>query len=392
VYPAFGTSVPAGLVSRACRSAKKSENKIMKKIVFAALCAAMTGVVSLPAEAKTVTDVLGRQVEVPDNPQRVLLGFYFEDFYAIVGDNAYDRVVGISRGRWHDWRNSQWKAYAKVAPKIEDFVDIGMTSNAEMNLESALAARPDVAILAAAQYKALGETAEKLEAAGVPIVTVDFNAQTVPTHVASALTIGAVMGTEERAKKLADEYQAAVADVQARIAKAGGEKKRVYVELGNKGAGEYSVSYAKQMWGGVIDLAGGANIADGAIEGRAPLNPEHVLASNPQVVLIAGSYWTRTEGSVVMGFGVDTEKTKAGLRPYTGRAGWSELDAVKNGQVYAVYHGGARTLYDYALLQYIAKALYPEAFADVDPQATLERFYETYLPIRAEGSFMVHLD
>lgn len=364
----------------------------MKKQIFAAALAAFASFGAISAEAKTVTDVLGREVDVPDNPQRVLLGFYFEDFYAIVGDNAYDRVVGISKGRWHDWRNSQWKAYAKVAPRIEELVDIGMTSNNEMNLEAALAARPDVAILAAAQYKSLGDVAAKLEAAGVPIVTVDFNAQTVPTHVASALAIGAVMGTEERAKKLADEYSAAVADVQARIAKAGGTKKRVYVELGNKGAGEYGSSYSKQMWGGVIDLAGGQNIADGAIDGRAPLNPEYVLASNPEVILISGSYWTRSQKSVVMGFGVDPEETRARLRPYIERPGWAGFDAVKNGQVHAVYHGGARTLYDYASLQYIAKVLYPEAFADVDPEKTLKRFYETYLPVKAEGSFMVKLD
>ncbi len=362
----------------------------MKRQILAAALAAFACLGS--AEAKTVTDVLGRQVEVPDDPQRVLLGFYFEDFYAIVGDKAYDRVVGISKGRWHDWRNSQWQAYAKVAPRIEELADIGMTANGELNLEVALAARPDVAILAAAQYKGLGEVAAKLEAAGVPIVTVDFNAQTVPTHVASALAIGAVMGTEDRARKLADDYAAAVADVEARVKAAGGDMKRVYVELGDKGAGEYGVSYAKQMWGGVIDLAGGANIADGAIDGRAPLNPEYVLASNPQVILIPGSYWVRSDKSVVMGFGVDPEETRARLRLYTDRPGWAGLDAVRNGEIHALYHGGARTLYDYAFLQYVAKVLYPEAFADVDPEQSLKRFYETYLPIKAEGSFMVKLD
>jgi len=54
---------------------------------------------SLAAKAAsiTVTDTAGRSVEVPANPQRVLLGFYFEDFLAIVGPDAYDRVVAISR-------------------------------------------------------------------------------------------------------------------------------------------------------------------------------------------------------------------------------------------------------------------------------------------------------
>jgi hypothetical protein len=65
------------------------------------------------------------------------------------------------------------------------------------------------------------------------------------------------------------------------------------------------------------------------------------------------------------------------------------LNAVKNGEVHSVYHGGARTLYDYAFLQYIAKRLHPDAFKDVDPLASLTGFYERYLPIKAEGTFMV---
>jgi len=67
------------------------------------------------------------------------------------------------------------------------------------------------------------------------------------------------------------------------------------------------------------------------------------------------------------------------------------MRAVKNGQIHAVYHGGSRTLYDYAYLQYMAKVLYPDAFADVDPQASLERFFQEYLPIEAEGSYMTRL-
>ncbi|MBC6404525.1 MAG: hypothetical protein GDA41_02125 [Rhodospirillales bacterium] len=55
--------------------------------------------VSLPTGAQnlTVTAVLGREVEIPKQPERILLGFYFEDFFAIGGPNAYDRVVAISK-------------------------------------------------------------------------------------------------------------------------------------------------------------------------------------------------------------------------------------------------------------------------------------------------------
>lgn len=355
--------------------------------------AALAALVALPAAAGTitVTDTAGRTVEVPDNPQRVLLGFYFEDFFAIVGPDAYDRVVAISRDTWEGWRNLQWQAYSRIAPRIAELTDVGEVESGTFSIETAIAARPDVAIIAQWQFNGLGDAVAKLEAAGIPVVVADYNAQTVEKHVASTLMIGKIMGTEERARRLADEYAAAVADVEARVAQAGGTRKRVYVELGKQGAGDYGNSYADTMWGGVISLAGGQNIALGQIGKWGPLNPEYVLASDPEVVFIAGSGWAGRDTAVLMGPGIDPAVTQARLKPYTARPGWETMTAVRNGAVHAIYHGGARTLYDYAFLQYIAKALQPEAFADVDPQATLERFFATYLPIEAKGTYMTCL-
>jgi len=360
---------------------------------LAALAVSLTLNLSVAqADTITVTDTLDRKVEVPFPAKRILLGFYFEDFYAIGGAHAYDKVVAISKSAWHDWRNSQWKAYVAVNPRIAELTDVGEADAGTFSVETAIAAKPDVAIIAAWQYRALGQGVAKLEAAGIPVVVADYNAQTVKKHVSSTLMIGQILGTGKRAKKLADEYAAAVADVQARISKARGVPKRVYIELGNKGAKEYGNSYGDTMWGGVIGVAGGKNIALGKVSKWGPLNPEYVLAANPEAIFIAGSYWSKRNHAVIMGFGVKPEETQARLRPYTQRPGWASLAGVMAGDVHALYHGGARTLYDYAFLQYVAKVLYPKAFADIDPVATHRRFYETYLPVRADGVFMIKLE
>lgn len=371
----------------------------MTKSVLSALRMALFTLVLAPVmawsalshaqETVEITDTEGRTVSVPHGAQRVLLGFYFEDFYAIVGADAYDRVVAISRDTWEGWRNTQWQAYLAVNPKIADLIDIGEVDAGTFNIEAAIAAKPDVALLAAWQYRALGDAIGKLEAAGIPVVVVDYNAQTVEKHVLSTQIIGTVMAVEERAERLANEYQSAVADVLARVAASTEPAKRVYVELGNKGPEEYGNSYAGVMWGGVITMAGGENIADGKIERWSPLNPEYVVASQPDVVLIQGSGWVGRDKAVLLGFGIDPAVTRERLSPYLERSGWASLPAVAQSQVHSVYHGGARTLYDYAFLQYIAKILHPEAFADVDPEANHRRFYETYLPIEADGAFMV---
>jgi len=364
-------------------------------ILGAAAAAAcfFTALTPAMAQAKSVTDVLGRTVEVPDDPQRILLGFYFEDFYAIGGSNAYDRVVAISRDAWEGWRNSQWTRYVAANPKIETLIDVGEVDGGSFSIETAVAARPDVAIFAAWQYNALGDAVAKLEAADIPVVVADFNAQTVEKHVASTMMLGALLGgeSEVRATELAHAYEAAVADVQARVAKAGGPRPKVYVELGSKGPDEYGNSYGKGMWAGVIEAAGGDNIATGQIGAWGPLNPEYVIASNPDVILLAGSDWVGRDKAVLMGFGQTPDVTNGRMMPYTERAGWNGIKAVGNGEVHAVYHGGTRTLYDYSFLQYIAKQLYPQAFGDVDPVANLKAYYAKYLPIEAEGVFMQKL-
>ncbi|MEL7281049.1 MAG: ABC transporter substrate-binding protein [Pseudomonadota bacterium] len=346
----------------------------------------------LPALAQTitVTDVLDRQVEIPENPQRILLGFYFEDTFAVGGPDVYERVVGISRDAWEGWRGLQWKAYVEAVPRIDEIADVGEVDAGTFSLEAALATQPDVAIIAAWQYDVLGDAVGRMEDAGVPVVVLDYNAQQVEKHVASTLALGAILGEEERAKELADLYAGAHADVAARVAKAD-SKPRVYVELGRKGADEVDNSYGNTMWGALIDSAGGENIAMEQVAKWGPLSPEYVLAQNPEFVFFAGSGWLSRDKAVIMGPGIGAEKVHARMEPYLGRPGWDNLSAVSTGEVHALYHGGARTLYDFAFFQYIAKTLHPELFEDVDPQANLTAFFEDYMPISFDGTYMTQL-
>ena len=75
------------------------------------------------------------------------------------------------------------------------------------------------------------------------------------------------------------------------------------------------------------------------------------------------------------------------LKAFESRQGWAELPAIKNGQLFGVYQGASRTLSDFAMVQYIAKQLYPEQFKDVDPVANYLGYYKKYLPVVPEGTF-----
>ncbi|MEK8028010.1 ABC transporter substrate-binding protein [Pseudaquabacterium rugosum] len=345
------------------------------------------------AKPITVTDVLGRQVQVESPARRVVLGFHFEEFTAIAGAPAWSRVVGISRTGWAGWRAGNWARYTEVIPGLKDLPDVGFTDDSSFSAEKVIALRPDVLILPEWGWNALGPAAAQLQAAGVPVVVVDYNAQTLERHLASTRLIGSVMGATARAETLARLYQAKVDDVMARIARAPKTAApKVYVELGRDGAGTIGNSYQGTMWGRMVTTVGGQNLADRHLKSPwGPLNPEVVLAENPDHVLIAGSSWANRPQAVRLGYASDDATARATLRPYAERAGWPGLTAVRRQQVFTIDHGLCRTLTDYTALQFIAKQLYPAQFADVDPAAELRRYHEQFLPVAYGGTWFLSL-
>ena len=348
---------------------------------------------AVPALAEiTLTDIEGRIVTLEQAATRVALGFYYEDYLAVTGAEGADKIVSLSRAPWADWRPGQWAIYTAKFPLLNTLPDFGSTDDNTFSIEALIASKPEVAILSTLQTAALGAPGvEQIEAAGIKVVAIDYNAQTLEKHLLSTRILGAVMGQPERAEQLAAMYEAKTKDTMDRVAKAGPSGRKIYVELAQKGPGEIGNSYGSGMWAGVIDLVGGSNIAKGQIENWGPLSPEYVIAQAPDVILLAGSEWLNKPEAVILGFGATDALAQPKMAAYTTRAGWADLPAVKNKEVYGIYHGGNRTLSDFVYARTIAKALYPEAFADVDPEAELADYYATFMPITADGLFVAKL-
>lgn len=357
--------------------------------------ALLAALLTLPAFSHaapvTVKDIVGRQVKLDLPAKRVVLGFYFEDYMAIGGEKAYDKVVGISREAWEGWRPANWALFSAKRPSLKSLADVGEVEVQTFSVEKVLALKPDVLVLAEWQYKGLGPDVKRLEDAGVPVVVVDYNMELPANHRASTLLLGKIAGDEKRATQLANEYTQAISQVQQRIAKAGLPKPRFYVEFGNKGPSEYGFSYGKGMWGPLGALAGGDNIAAPFVEWYGPMNPEKVLAAQPEVVFIAGTESTKNPTAMLLGQGVDRKVATQRLQGFGQRSGWASLPAVKNQRVYGVYQGASRTVLDYTMVQFMAKALYPSLFKDIQPEANYLRFYQRYLPVAATGTFMLGL-
>ena len=354
---------------------------------------ALASLVSGTAWAATieVTDALGRKVKVNTPVQRVIVNFNYEEFTAVAGKDAWSKVVGISRAPWEGWRPVIFKRYAAVIPNLQAMPDIGHSDDGTFSAEKVIALKPDVLFMAEWTFKAMQTARDQIEAAGIPIVVVDYNAQLLERHLASTRVMGKVMGAEARAEELAQLYERQYKDIMTRVAKAsGGTKKKIYVELGQAGADTVGNSYSGTMWGKIVTLLGAENVADGKLPGPwGPVNAEAVIAANPDLILIAGSSWVNKPKAVKTGYEATADITRSSLAPYAQRPAWAGLNAVKNGQVHAIEHGLCRTLFDYVSMQYIAKQLYPEAFKDVDPVASFKAYHEKYLPVPYAGVWML---
>jgi iron complex transport system substrate-binding protein len=343
------------------------------------------------ADRTVIEDVLGRQVEVDLPAQRVILGFYAEDYMAIGSEQAFDHVVGISRDTWESWRPASWSLYTNYRPSLKDIPDVGEVESQTFSIEKVLSLKPSVVLLADWQYKGLGMDADTLEEEGIPVVVVDYNAQTLERHLKSTNIIGQLTGQQERAKTIANEYEAVIASTQQKISKSGLPKPKTYIEFGNKGPSEYSFTYGKNMWGAMSSAMGGDNIAAPFIEWWGPMNPEQVIASQPDVVFIAGTESGVKGDSMPMGQGIDRSMSVERLKGFTQRDGWSAFPAVQNNRVYGIYQGASRTILDASMALYMAKAQYPSLFKDTDPEQAYLDFYKKYLPVVPTGTFAVQV-
>ena len=344
------------------------------------------------AQAPSITDALGREVSLAAPPRRVVMTFNYEEFTAIAGVEAWQRVVGMNRVVWEGWRPAIFARYRAVIPNLATLPDVGNTDEGTFSAEKVISLRPDLLMVPAWLWNAAPTACEQIAAAGIPILVFDYNAQTLERHVASTRAIGAAMGSPDRAEELAERYRRNTGTIVERATRAAGpDKPRVHLELGQGGAETIGNSYPPaNMWGRLFERLGARNIAAGRIPGSyGPIPAEAVLAADPQFIFIGASSWTNRPKAVRTGYDVPPEVTRASLAPYAQRPGWAGLSAIRAGELHAMEHGLCRTLFDDTALLYMAKRFYPAAFANDDPVAALADYHARYLPVAFSGTWML---
>nr|WP_319540688.1 ABC transporter substrate-binding protein [uncultured Methanospirillum sp.] len=336
---------------------------------------------------KTLTDITGNQVTVKVPVDKMVIqysgsGGPFYTLFALEGKDAVKKIAAIDDGLQVN-RADIWNKFIEAVPELKNVPVVG--SGKDLNVESVVSLKPDVLVVPKDNYDSAVEIYKKVEEAGIPVVVMDYHAETLANHEKSIELMGNLLGKEDRAKELFNDYKSQMDIVNSRLDKITEPKPRVYIECASKNAGELTNSYANYMWGALVEMCHGDNIAEGAIKTYGPLSQEVVLKKDPEVIIYTGSYWPKEPASFRLGFDSTEQKARDTLAPYLNREGWESLSATKNNRIYGIYHGLSRDIIDFAAFQYIAKSLYPEEFKDVNPEENLKTFFSKYLPVDLSG-------
>lgn len=246
-------------------------------------------------EELTVTDMMGRQITVPDNVERViaLTASDCEILYAL---GAGDTLIG--RGEY-----CNYPAKALEVPSVQ--------SGYETNIEQIIALEPQIVFM-----NKMDQSEDQVNAltdAGITVVMSD--ADDIKGTYESIELVGAVMGKNDEAQALIDSMKSAFLEMSEN-AKKDGEKKTVYFEVSPLEYGLWTAGSATFM-NELADILGVEN-AFGDVEGWVEISEEQVIERNPDYIV-----------TITMYFG----EGPSPVEEIMGRSGWENITAVKNGAV-----------------------------------------------------------
>jgi iron complex transport system substrate-binding protein len=254
-----------------------------------------------PPGPGVITDDHGRTVDIAETPERIisLAPSITEILFAL---GLEDKVVGATN-------------YCDYPEELLNKIDAGEIQRVGapfpgFNLETIVDLEPDVVF-------AIGATVPDyvydLDELGIPAIV--LNAKDIDGIFHDIELVGEVSGEGEEAEGLISDLEKHIDEIMATVANASIPSVFYGVD----------VSDPAMLWtvgnGTFIDdlitLAGGDNIA-GNLEGWPTYNLEDLVNSNPNVIVLGGANW-----------GVSADKVA--ILPI-----WQDLDAVKNGNIYAI--------------------------------------------------------
>ncbi len=324
---------------------------------------AVLGIVgSVSADTVTLTDMAGRRVSAPLNPDRIIcLGP--GALRLIVYLQAQERVAGVEE---MEKRHPHGRPYRAAHPELADLPRIGPGGPAAINkkpdLEAILAVDPEV-IFVTYMEAALADEVQRTS--GIPAVVLSYGEPaTFDEAIFESLEIaGAILDRTVRAQAVVDYMQTLRKDLQGRTEDIP-EAKRASAYVGGIGhRGAHGIESTEQHYF-PLDWIHAENAAAGVksrIGGHLFVDKEMLLALDPEVIFVDGG------GAALVA--ADYRKKPAF---------YQSLKAFQTRRIYGLlpfnYYStniGTALADAYAM----GKILYPERFQDIAPARKADEIY-----------------
>lgn len=352
--------------------------------------------VSAGAHARTVTDITGREVRIPDHPQRIVLGEsrMLYSVALLTPGNPLTHIAGWPQDL-KKYDPQTWQIFARQFPQMEQIPVLGLDGVNDMNPEQVIALKPDVVILPQlARGSENGAILEKmLAAANIPVVKIDLRVELLKNTERSITLLGEVLNQPQRAADFNRFYRSHMQRIASRLADYHGPKPSVLLQLHLGRRSECCVTSVNGNLGELLKFAGGNNIASQQIKGVfGRLSEENVIAAQPDYYFATGTGSADEAGALKLGPAVTPAQTRQSLLALTGQQNaLKQLTALRDGHTGAIWHNFYLSPWHVVATEFFATTLYPQLFRDVDPEQTLKQLFRDFLPIPYSGSYLYRL-
>lgn len=323
-------------------------------------------------EKKIVTDVFGREVELPETINSVAaLGSAAR---LVVYAGGTNKLTGITKMELKGNSGMPYAyANADIFSKCQVLASGG--SGNEDYTEAIVSLNPDVIFYNDSDTVAIEDLAKKTN---IPVIGVYGDAFNSDTFLNSLTLIGEVLGTEEHANQVVSSIRSWIEDLNNRTKDIAEEDKpKVYLGAvswsgGHGFVGTYA-DYAPLQAINAINLADELDATNGF-----EVDMEQIIKWDPDVIFLNPSNMELVNE--------DYEKNGAAI---------DSLRAVKDGKIYAqVNFNYYWCNMELAIVDsyYAGSILYPEAFADIDFNEKAEEIFNTmigrdYLQVLNDNGF-----
>ena len=320
----------------------------------------------------TITDAFGREVTIPDDPQKIAISGSGSMRYFVYLAVDQNRIVAVD---YQDsslfTRSNELRPYLLANPEIKNHSALG-SAMAVVDTERLLASGAEVLFMGGASSSRI-EVADEITAkTGIPVVMFyvgDYVTKGDQIRDTFRM-LGRILHEETRAEDLIQYFNTVEEDLKSRVAGATDEGKPTVYVCGISYNGAHGVDGTDPSYLPFV-LLNARNAASGITEtsqtGYAKVAKEQILAWDPDIIFVDLGTLTAAEGGAIYEFQND--------------ASYQGLTAVEKNQVYTVNpHTSMNVNHETSLANayYIGKVLYPEQFADIDPAKKADEIY-TYV-------------